>query len=137
LDPGVLISGLISGKGAPRDLLWLWLEGSFELVVCPSLLAELGRVLLRPKFRPYVTGKEVRAYVALLRRLVSLEPDPEATAGLTPDPGDDYLMALARAAKAEFIVSGDPHPHRTQASSTARANPESFPATFGFLISSN
>lgn len=105
----MLISGLISGKGAPRDLLWLWLEGSYEMVVCPALLAELEQVLLRPKFRPYVTAQEVRAYVALLRRLVSLEPDPEATTGLTPDPGDDYLVALARVAKADFIVSGDPH----------------------------
>jgi uncharacterized protein len=78
-------------------------------VVCPILLAELERVLLRPKFRPYVTTQEARAYTALLRRLVSLEPDPETTPGLTPDPGDDYLVALARAAKAQFLISGDPH----------------------------
>ncbi len=51
----MLISGLISAKGAPRSLLWLWLDGSFELIVCPLLLAELERALLRPKFRPYVT----------------------------------------------------------------------------------
>ena len=31
------------------------------------------------------------------------------TAGLTPDPGDDYLVALARAAKVHVLVSGDPH----------------------------
>ena len=109
MDPGVLISALISGKGAPRDLLWLWLEGSFELVVCPSLLGELERVLRRSKFRVYVTAQEVRAYVALLRRLGVLEPDPTVTAGLTPDPGDDYLVALARAAKVHVLVSGDPH----------------------------
>ena len=105
----MLISGLISAKGAPRSLLWLWLEGSFELIVCPTLLAELERVLLRPKFRPYVAAPEVRAYVALLQRLSSVESDPEVEAGLTPDPGDDYLLALARAAEAHFIVSGDPH----------------------------
>jgi hypothetical protein len=27
-------------------LLLLWLEGSFELITCPTLLAELERVLL-------------------------------------------------------------------------------------------
>jgi putative PIN family toxin of toxin-antitoxin system len=105
----VLISGLISAKGAPRGLLWLWLDGSFELIVCPVLLAELERVLLRPKFGPYVTVQEVRAYVALLQRLSSVELDPEATAGLTADPGDDYLVALARAAGAHVLISGDPH----------------------------
>ncbi len=105
----MLIAALISAKGAPRSLLWLWLEGSFELIVCPALLAELEKVLLRPKFRPYLAVHEVRAYVALLRRLTLLEPDPELTAGLTPDPGDDYLVALARAAEAHFLVSGDRH----------------------------
>jgi uncharacterized protein len=105
----VLISGLISGKGAPRSLVWLWLEGSFELIVCPALLAEMERSLLRPKFRPYISAQEVRAYVALLQRLSSVQPDPEVEVGLTPDPGDDHLIALARAAGAHFIVSGDPH----------------------------
>jgi uncharacterized protein len=105
----VLISGLITAKGAPRGLLWLWLDGSFELIVCPVLLAELERVLLHPKFRPYVTVQEVRAYVALLQRLGSVELDPEVTAGLTADPGDDYLVALARAAGAHVLISGDPH----------------------------
>jgi len=109
LDPGVLISGLISAKGAPRGLLWLWLEGSFELITCPALLGELESVLLRPKFRPYVSPHEVRAYLALLLRLSVAERDPEVPAGLTPDPGDDYLVGLARAAAADFLVSGDPH----------------------------
>lgn len=109
LDPGVLVSGLLSGQGAPRSLLWLWLEGSFELIVCPHLLAELELVLLRAKFRPYVTEHEVRAYVAVLRRLGSVEPDPKLTDRLTPDPGDDYLVALACAAQAHFLVSGDSH----------------------------
>jgi putative PIN family toxin of toxin-antitoxin system len=105
----VLVSGLISARGAPRSLILLWLEGSFELITCPALLAELERVFLRPKFRSYVTVHEVRGYVALLRRLTSVEPDPEVSAGLTPDPGDDYLVALARAAGAHVLVSGDPH----------------------------
>ena len=64
---------------------------------------------MRPKFRPYVTAREVRAYVALLRRLSSAKPDPKVTHGFTPDPGDDYLVALARAAETHFVVSGDPH----------------------------
>lgn len=105
----MLISGLISGRGAPRALLLLWLEGSFELIACPALLSELERVLLRSKFRAYVTAKEVRDYVALLRRLGCVEPDPDVVGGVTPDPGDEYLVALADAARAHFLVSGDPY----------------------------
>jgi uncharacterized protein len=35
--------------------------------------------------------------------------DPPLRSGLTPDPGDDYLVALAQEAAAECIVSGDVH----------------------------
>jgi len=45
----------------------------------------------------------------LLRRLSSVEADPEVMSGLTPDPGDDYLLALAQATGAHFLISGDPH----------------------------
>lgn len=100
---------MISAKGAPRELIAKWLSGDFELIVSPALLAELERVLLRPKFRPYVTERESQYYVALLRRLATLIPDPPLVVGLTPDPGDDYLVVLARASNAGALVSGDRH----------------------------
>jgi len=31
------------------------------------------------------------------------------TAGLTPDRANDYLVALARVAKAHFLILGHPH----------------------------
>ena len=109
LDPGVLIAGLISADGAPRTLLIRWLAGDFELLASPALLDELERVLLRQKFRSYLSEAEVRSFVAVIRRLAIIFADPPATAGLTPDPHDDYLVALARAARANLIVSGDHH----------------------------
>ncbi len=86
-----------------------WLRGDFELVVSPALLLELERVLLRPKFRQYVTELEVRAYVGLFRRLATIVGDPPLIVGLTPDPGDDYLVVLARASGVQTLVSGDRH----------------------------
>jgi predicted nucleic acid-binding protein len=35
--------------------------------------------------------------------------DPPALSGVSPDPDDDYLRALARAANADYPVSGDRH----------------------------
>ncbi len=78
-------------------------------MVSPALLAELEHVLLRPKFRTYATEPEIRADVALLRRLETIVPDPPLVVGLTPDPGDDYLVVLARASGAQTLVSGDRH----------------------------
>jgi hypothetical protein len=34
---------------------------------------------------------------------------PARRAGLSPDPDDDYLIALARIAEADYLVSGDRH----------------------------
>ena len=105
----MLIAGLISPYGAPRELLQRWLRGDFELLVSPTLLAELKRVLQRPKFRRYVSLVEVADYVALIRSLAVMAPHPPLIVGATPDPGDDYLVSLARATTVGSVVSGDRH----------------------------
>ncbi len=106
----MLISALISAQGAPAEVLDRWREGEFDLVVSPALLDELERVLLRRKFRGYVSEHEVGQYVAALAQegLAVSDPAPPTTP-LTEDPDDDYLVSLAHAAGADAIVSGDAH----------------------------
>jgi uncharacterized protein len=86
-----------------------WLAGEFELIASPELLDELERVLLRSKFRSSATEDEARRFVATIRELASVAPDPPAQPGLTADPHDDYLVALARATRAGVLISGDRH----------------------------
>jgi len=50
-----------------------------------------------------------RRYAERALRRRGLGSDPEAQPGATPDPDDDYLVALAQAADADCIVSGDMH----------------------------
>ena len=109
IDPGVLIAALISAQGAPRQLILSWLAGEFELLASPLLIAELERVLEREKFRTYVSLRDAGSYVGLFRRFATLTPDVPSPPNLTPDPGDDYLLALAASQEAHFLVSGDPH----------------------------
>jgi putative PIN family toxin of toxin-antitoxin system len=109
LDPGVLVSALISPNGSPAKLLREIRAGGLELVVSPLLLAELGDVLARPKFRRYADLATVREYVDLLRREALAVPDPDEPSPLrSPDPDDDYLIALAQSQNA-VLVSGDKH----------------------------
>ena len=109
LDPGVLVSALISPAGAPAELLRQVRVGALELVVSPLLLAELEAVLGREKFRRYFDLETARDYLAVLRQEAIAAPDPAGPPPLrSADPGDDYLIALALAESA-CLVSGDAH----------------------------
>lgn len=109
LDPNVLISALISPAGTPGGLVDAWASEQFELVVSPALLGELRDVLSRPKFRRWVTEQAAAKYVAAFGSGASVVDDPQRPLHLSPDPDDDYLIALARVAEADYLVSGDRH----------------------------
>ena len=110
LDPGVLISGAISSRAAPREILVAWQAGSFEMVVSPKLLYEMQEVLSCDKFRRYLSIRDVGEYVLWIDDGATAAADPEIKASaITRDPKDDYLAALALSEGADFLVSGDPH----------------------------
>lgn len=108
-DVGVIISGLLSAEGPPGRLLDRWRDGVFDLIVSPLWLAELARVLERPKISRYLEPGDPEELLNAIRLQAELFDDPPTQSGLTPDPGDDYLVSLARAAGADFLVSGDAH----------------------------
>jgi len=109
LDPNVLIFALLSRDGSPARVLRAWLDGAFELVVSSALLAELERALAYPKIRARVEPTEAAQLLELLVRGGQMRADSERPTGIrSPDPGDDYLIALAESARA-VIVSGDRH----------------------------
>lgn len=111
LDPNVIVSAAIGREGAspPSQTIKLWYEGVIEVVASPTLLSELSAVLARPKLRRYVTPAEAERIVASLQAEALIVPDPALEPGLTADPRDDYLVALARAAGVTALVSGDRH----------------------------
>ena len=107
LDPGVLVSALITPTGTPAKLLSSARGGSFELVVSPLLLDELRLVLHREKFRRYVDLDVVDQYIELLGRDAATAADPTVPPPIRcADPDDDYLIALAHTCSAA-LVSGD------------------------------
>lgn len=78
-----------------------------ELVVSPELLAELDGVLRRDRFRRWLELHRAVEFVAELERLAELADDPGQILPVSPDPEDDYLVALARSTRADALVSGD------------------------------
>lgn len=109
LDPNVLISALLSKDGTPASLLKAWLREDFELVTSDKVIRELERALAYPKLRSRISEPDGLAFVALLaRRACRADDPPEPPPVYSPDPGDDYLIALAFAQSC-VLVSGDGH----------------------------
>lgn len=109
LDVNVLTSAVLSRTGAPAQVLRAWLDGYFDLIVSPTLLAELERALGYPKLERLIPPAERDELVALLRAAALVADDPaEPPPVASPNPGDDYLIALA-ADQGAVLVSGDRH----------------------------
>ena len=109
LDANLLVSAVISTAGPPREIVNAWVDERFELVASPTLLEELRDVLDRPRFRRWVSTETAAEFIDGLAQDAEVIDDPPTQPGLSPDPDDDYLIALARAAGADYLVSGDRH----------------------------
>ncbi len=109
-DANVLVAAALSPEGAPADCLRAHAGGRFELIVSERLLGELAGVLARDKFRRYVSLDQAQRLVTALRRDALLCDDPtDPPPRSSPDPDDDYLLALAHAHHAHVLVTGDTH----------------------------
>lgn len=126
LDPNILISALLSPRGAPARCLRAFLAGAFELVVSPLLLAELERALGYPKLRGRVLPEEAERFIAGLReQAVPIADTGPPFPRTARDPGDDYLIALAAGARA-VLVTGDRHLLELSAANSAILAPATF-----------
>ena len=109
LDPNVVISGVLSFRGAPADVLRAVAGGEFELIASQTLLDELERALAYPKLRRHISEAHAAELVRWVAGNATMVIDPETDPPAhSRDPGDDYLIALASAHRAA-LVSGDKH----------------------------
>ena len=108
LDTNVIVSALLWG-GTPERLIALAGDGALELVTSHALLSELARLLSRPKLaaqleRKGLTAQEVLARYVELAQVIDAPPIEEAR---LRDPDDAAVLACARAAQTDLIISGD------------------------------
>lgn len=107
VNPNVFVSAQVSSLGHPARIVRTADEGLFEPVISNSLLSELHDVLMRPRFRRYMTEGEVEDLIANLREKGIGATEGEIERAVPDDPKDDYLVALTHASNADYLVSGD------------------------------
>jgi len=109
LDTNVLISALISPRGAPGRIVMAFLNhDAFELVISPAIIAEIEAALRLPKIRKYLLDpNDALAWLADLVALADLVTDTGAVQGICRDPDDDAVLSAAVEGRAAVIVTGD------------------------------
>ena len=109
-DTGVLVSGAINSQGNPYPIIKSWRDGELSLILCPQLLDELRRVLARRRLRRFISQEDADEFVDALAFAADVRDNPQPIPGLVPgDPGDDYLVALARETGADYLLASDQH----------------------------
>jgi uncharacterized protein len=106
LDTNVLVSALIAPAGNPAAIYKAWVEGKFTLLTCAAQLEELRATLGKPRvaqlIKPYRAGRLVNQ----IRKLAEYINDLPLVRR-SPDPADDFLLAMSQAGIADYLVTGD------------------------------
>ncbi|HXS46718.1 MAG TPA: PIN domain-containing protein [Solirubrobacterales bacterium] len=112
VDPGTLVSAVASppapAGGAASLVLEEVLDCSFEAIACPKLIEEFRRGLECDYFVGRFEGLYMAEIVAGIEQALIKQDDPVEVKPLLSDPDSDYLVALARDAGADAIVTADP-----------------------------
>lgn len=106
LDTNILCSALITPGGLADRLYLAWRNRLFALVTSEEQLKEFRRVTRYPRVRQYIEPAAAGTLHNELRRLAVLLPELPVIEACR-DPWDDFLLAMAQAGNADFLVTGD------------------------------
>ena len=108
LDTNVLLGALISPHGAPDTIYRAWQASRFDLVTSAAQLDELRRVSRYPKLKAILPAHRIGTMVNNMYRAIVLDALPQLPDGIEAnDPSDAFLLAMALAAEADYLVTGD------------------------------
>jgi len=106
LDTNLLIRALISEQGAPARLIDAWDEQRFVLLSSEKQLEELKTVTRRERLAPFIERSDVGRFINQIRaEALILDKLPRIDRSV--DPADNFLLAMAEAGEADYLVSGD------------------------------
>lgn len=110
IDTSVMVSVAFAKEGLARHLRDLIADDAFTLVTSKPIMKELYEVLHYPhivkRFKP--AKEDIDEFIGMLMEK-SVIVEGTYTVEVSEDPKDDMFIACALEAKADYIVSRDPH----------------------------
>lgn len=106
LDTNIIVSALLAPAGKPAAIIRIWLDGKFTLLTCAVHLDELRSTLQKPRVSERIKPHNAGRLVNQVRRLAE-DVDPLPRVERSPDPTDDFLLAMSEGGKANYLVTGD------------------------------
>jgi uncharacterized protein len=106
LDTNILVSAIIAPAGKPAAIMDAWLDGRFTLLTCAAHIDELHSTLQKPRVAELIKPHKAGRLVNQIKRLAE-DIDPLPAVERSPDPTDDFLLALSEAGHADYLVTGD------------------------------
>lgn len=108
LDTNVLLAALISSHSPPDIIYRAWHAARFDLVTAAAQLDELRRVSRYPKLKAILPAHRVGTLINNMQHAIVLDVLPPLPDGIeVRDPNDAFLLAMALAGDADYIVTGD------------------------------
>ncbi len=105
VDTNVLFSGLAGSQSYPGLVYRAWLDGIFTLVTSEEQIAELRTAARSPRALSLIKPHQIGYSINRMRASTVLFNVPRLHTAL--DPTDSFLLDLASAAKAHYLITGD------------------------------
>ncbi len=106
LDTNIVVSALLAPAAKPAAIIRIWLDGKFTLLTCAAHLDELRSTLEKPRVSERIKPHKAGRLVNQVRKLAE-DVDPLPRVERSPDPTDDFLLAMSEGGKANYLVTGD------------------------------
>lgn len=106
LDTNLLVSSLLRKTTPPYQLVEAWYHKRFDLISSEIQIEEIRDVTRRPKIRTRLVRSSAGRLINRLRTDATMvTPTPGINA--SPDIDDNFLLGMAQAGDAGYLVSGD------------------------------
>jgi putative PIN family toxin of toxin-antitoxin system len=105
LDTNIVVSAALKPDGLQRTVWVIAMTRPAQLYVTKNVLAEYRDVLARPEFE-ISKGHQLQVFQMLKNRARIVKP--ARALRVAKDPDDDMFLECAEAARADYLITGNP-----------------------------